>query len=133
MWHLPVLVLVESKGKTVKWPFGTPKGRSGVPQNGWSIRENPIRIDDLGGPPLFLETPVCTMDFCSSHLRKQSHPHGSWKTSLSFEACHFLNIVGHVQIQDGRTPPQKKHEFPRIKMKIMVFFLPFLRSFFEAP
>ena len=27
-----------------------------VPQNGWVIRENPIKMDDLGGPPLFLET-----------------------------------------------------------------------------
>ena len=25
------------------------------------IRENPIKMDDLGGPPLFLETPTCTM------------------------------------------------------------------------
>ena len=31
------------------------------------IVENPIKIDDLGGPPLFLETPVCRLakdDFC---------------------------------------------------------------------
>ena len=36
-----------------KWVF--PK--IGVPQNGWFLMENSIKMDDLGVKPIFLETP----------------------------------------------------------------------------
>ncbi len=36
--------------------------RIGIPQNGWFTMENPIKMDDLGGPPLFLETPIWKYD-----------------------------------------------------------------------
>ena len=39
--------------------WGFPK--IGVPQNGWFIMDNPIKMDDLE-VPLFFETPICIYD-----------------------------------------------------------------------
>ncbi len=33
--------------------------------------ENPIKMDDLGGPPLFLETPISTIVVCQIATLKQ--------------------------------------------------------------
>ena len=50
----PPLTLVHS-GLTIDY-MGVSKYRG--TQNGWLIMENPIKMDDFGGPPLFLETPI---------------------------------------------------------------------------
>ncbi len=60
------LILVKSSGVSKSWTklwifyLGVSKNR-GIPKWMVKIMENPIKMDDLGGFPLFLETPICLL------------------------------------------------------------------------
>ena len=68
-------VFGESEGSILKLvccPFGCfPK--IGVPQNGWFMMENPIKVDALG-VPLYLETPISFGSFCFFFIHHHSIP-----------------------------------------------------------
>ncbi len=72
-WFFDDFFCAASKFEAHPWPsihLGVSK--IGVPQNGWFIMENPIKMDDLG-VPLFLETPIlchiCVISYGHHGLR----------------------------------------------------------------